>query len=397
MMKGFYQVVLGQIISLFGNEALRFALPLYLLRQTGSAALYGVVTALAMLPSLVGTLAGGVLADHCRKARLMAVLDLATAAIAGGTAAFLGYAPLVPLIIMAMGALYAIQGLYQPAVRASLPLLLEPEQLVRGNAVIQTVDTIDELLGPLLGSIVLEALGLRGLLLLCGGCFAVSAGLELCIRIPRDAPSHVENLCGGMARQLWNSAKGLLQGNAELISLISQMAAVNLLEIPVITVGVPVIVVQTLSGSDAELGAIQAILSAGGLAGGALAGFLAGRLQHWQGTGALYGIALLCVGMGAALLVPGCGAAGVAVLGFLFMAAATVFNVWFFARLQESVPTGSVGQVTGLVTALACLTQPIGQAGYGLLFERYGANPAWVLIGASIVAAVVLRVLSERF
>lgn len=175
-MKSFYQVVLGQIISLFGNAALRFALPLYLLRQTGSAALYGAVTALAMLPSLVGMLAGGVLADRCHKAKLMAVLDFATAGITGITAAFLGYAPLVPLIIMAMGALYAIQGLYQPAVRASLPLLLKPEQLVRGNAVIQTVDTIDELLGPLLGSIFLEALGLRGLLLLCGGCFAASAG-----------------------------------------------------------------------------------------------------------------------------------------------------------------------------------------------------------------------------
>ena len=33
----FVQVVLGQIISLFGNAALRFVLPLILLRQTGSA------------------------------------------------------------------------------------------------------------------------------------------------------------------------------------------------------------------------------------------------------------------------------------------------------------------------------------------------------------------------
>ena len=31
----FVQVVLGQIISLFGNAALRFVLPLILLRQTG--------------------------------------------------------------------------------------------------------------------------------------------------------------------------------------------------------------------------------------------------------------------------------------------------------------------------------------------------------------------------
>ena len=38
--KDFTLVVLGQVISLFGNATIRFALPLYLLNQTGSAALY---------------------------------------------------------------------------------------------------------------------------------------------------------------------------------------------------------------------------------------------------------------------------------------------------------------------------------------------------------------------
>ena len=33
--RDFILVVIGQIISLFGNAILRFALPLYLLRQTG--------------------------------------------------------------------------------------------------------------------------------------------------------------------------------------------------------------------------------------------------------------------------------------------------------------------------------------------------------------------------
>lgn len=60
-MNTFILIVLGQIVSLFGNAALRFALPLYLLRQTGSAALYGGITALAMLPALAGMLTGGAL------------------------------------------------------------------------------------------------------------------------------------------------------------------------------------------------------------------------------------------------------------------------------------------------------------------------------------------------
>lgn len=34
-------LVLGQVISLFGNAIVRFALPLYLLRETNSPSLFG--------------------------------------------------------------------------------------------------------------------------------------------------------------------------------------------------------------------------------------------------------------------------------------------------------------------------------------------------------------------
>ena len=48
--RDFILVIIGQIISLSGNAIIRFALPLYLLNQTGSSALYGAVTACAFLP-----------------------------------------------------------------------------------------------------------------------------------------------------------------------------------------------------------------------------------------------------------------------------------------------------------------------------------------------------------
>ena len=119
----FVQVVLGQIISLFGNAALRFVLPLILLRQTGSAAVYGAATALALLPALAGTLAGGVLADRCRKARLMVVLDLAAAGLALGAAASADNLPTVLWVPAALCALCAAGtvsagGAGQPAVAA---------------------------------------------------------------------------------------------------------------------------------------------------------------------------------------------------------------------------------------------------------------------------------------
>ena len=388
-MNTFILIVLGQIVSLFGNAALRFALPLYLLRQTGSAALYGGITALAMLPALAGMLTGGALADRCRKARLMALLDLVTAGISAAAAAGLPHLPLLPLVLTVLGSLYAIQGLYQPVVRACLPLLLNGTQLLRGNAVIQLVDTVDELLGPLLGAVLLEHLGIRGLLVLCGCCFALSAGMELCLRIPQDVPYDTKLSVRSLWADLRESAQ-FLTGQAAVLRLAAAMAAVNLLEVPALTVGVPVLVVQTLQKSDASLGLVQAVLSAGGILGGVLAGTVFVRHPIRSGTPLLLALSGVCAALGLALRVSVLQFGSILVLGAVFMAVAALFNVWFFARLQAVLPQAQLGRVTGCTMALASLTQPVGQAVYGVLFDVFSACPAGVLLGAGAVSAVFL-------
>ena len=72
-------MVIVQIISLFGNAALRFALPLYLLNLTGSSAVYGTVTACAFIPAILLSPIGGIVADRVNKRNIMVLLDFATA------------------------------------------------------------------------------------------------------------------------------------------------------------------------------------------------------------------------------------------------------------------------------------------------------------------------------
>ena len=397
MQKAFVQVLLGQVISLFGNAALRFVLPLVLLRQTDSAALYGAVTALALLPALVGTLVGGVLADHHRKARTMVALDLAAAAAVLSTALLMDRVLLAAVVAAALCTLYALQGLYQPVVRASLPLLLREQQLVHGNAAIQLVDTLDELLGPLLGSLLLGTLGLQKLLLLCAGCFVLSALLETQIRIPGDVPQRSTAPRRKITAELRECLVYLHTHQPEVLRLAGVMALVNLVEIPAVLVGIPVAAVQYLGRSDADLGMIQAVLSVGGLAGGMLAGVWARRLDPRRAIGLLQGIAGLCAALGAVLWLPRFACAGVALCGFGVMTAAMLFNVWLFARLQTLVPQEQLGRVTGCTVALASLTQPVGQAAYGVLFGRFSACPMAVLLGAGAVSAVVLGRLAPKF
>lgn len=54
----FYRLIFCQCTAALANVALRFALSLHLLRVTGSAVLYGSITALAMLLMLVGAFGG---------------------------------------------------------------------------------------------------------------------------------------------------------------------------------------------------------------------------------------------------------------------------------------------------------------------------------------------------
>ena len=79
--KDFVLVVIGQIISLFGNAAIRFAMPLYLLNQTGSSALFGTVTACAFIPAILLSPVGGIIADRVNKRNIMVILDFLTSIV----------------------------------------------------------------------------------------------------------------------------------------------------------------------------------------------------------------------------------------------------------------------------------------------------------------------------
>lgn len=63
----FILIVIGQIISLFGNGIIRFVLPLYLLQITGSSAIFGIVSAMSFVPLIIVMPIGGIIADRVNK------------------------------------------------------------------------------------------------------------------------------------------------------------------------------------------------------------------------------------------------------------------------------------------------------------------------------------------
>ncbi|MEG0566753.1 MAG: MFS transporter, partial [Hungatella sp.] len=164
--KDFTLVVIGQIISLFGNAILRFALPLYLLRETNSPALFGLVTACSFLPIIVLSFLGGILADRVNKRNIMVILDFLTAGIIFALFLSLGKIPLVPLMMVVLMLFYGISGVYQPAVQASIPVLVANENILAASAMVNQVNSLAGLLGPIIGGMLFGAFGIMPILII---------------------------------------------------------------------------------------------------------------------------------------------------------------------------------------------------------------------------------------
>ena len=143
--RDFTLVVIGQIISLFGNAAIRFALPLYLLNRTGSSALFGTVTACAFLPTILLSPVGGMIADRVNKRNIMVVLDFFTAGIIAIFSLLMEGLNIVVLITVTLMILYGIAGAYQPSVQASIPALVSRENFLAANSVVNIINSFSEI------------------------------------------------------------------------------------------------------------------------------------------------------------------------------------------------------------------------------------------------------------
>ena len=388
--RDFTLVVIGQIISLFGNAILHFALPLYLLRETGSIALFGAVNACSFLPMILIGPIGGTAADRVHKGRIMAGLDFLTAGLTVCFCLLWGRAPLVPLVIVTLMLLYAIAGAYQPAVQASLPLLLSPDRLTQGNAVINMVSTLANLLGPALGGVIFGLWGLSPILTIGGVCFFCSAVMEIFIRVPHERRPRAAGVLATVGRDLGESWRYISKERPVFLSATLVLSAFNLILSAVMIVGIPAIVAQVLDMSDAALGLTQAIMALGGLLGGLLAGVLGTKLKPRHGSLCLLACAGAAGVMGLAVLPGAPGAVSYCLLtamSMLAMSAATLFTVVMLTLVQAQVPSLLLGKVIACIQAVANCASPLGQAAYGVLFDSL---PPWaVLLGAAVLSALV--------
>ena len=312
--KDFTLVVIGQIISLFGNAIIRFALPLYLLNYTGSSALFGTVTACAFLPSILLSPLGGIIADRVNKRNVMVILDFFTAMIIFIFSFLSNSGNLVLFITVTMMILYGIAGAYQPSVQASVPVLVSQENLMAANSVVNIISSFSALLGPVLGGILYSAYGLTPVLWVCILCFLLSAFMELFIKIPFVKQKTGSKLREMIREDFSQSITFIRKEKPVIGKVLVAICGINLFLSSMIIVALPYIITEVLNFdttfANKLYGFAQGALAAGGLIGGIGSGIFAKKLSVQKSGNLLILAAVSVFPMGISLIFSLFGSSG---------------------------------------------------------------------------------------
>jgi MFS family permease len=372
---------IGGLAAATGSQMSSVALPLLVLRHTGSPVLAGAVGTVSLATLVITMLPGGAMADRADRRRLMLGCDLLSAAVAGAlTAAVLaGRLPvLLALAVAAAGALIA--SVYIPASFGLLRSIATDEQAGQATARLQARSAAARLAGPAAGGALFSwhpalpfAAESAGLL--------ISAACLLLMRVqsrPARPPagSGRGTLTAGV-RFLWRQpylrATLLVFG----IGMNSGFAALAFVALAVASRGGHF----GLGG-----GTVVSLASAGSLAG-ALA---APRLQDRVRGRTL--IALTCWASAAAAVILAF-ARTIPLMGGLVavcLAVGALATVGFVADLVVAAPPEAIGRVQSAASFLSSLAQPAGPLLGGLLLGRWGAGTAFAVLAAAFAACAVI-------
>ena len=282
--RDFVLLVAGQGISLFGNVMLRFAMSMWVLDETGSATIFASVLAISIVPTILLSPFGGVLADRVNRRTIMVALDAISAVLVLASAIVFATTGFHIVAIATMQVLLAVLGAFEtPTVQAALPQMFRqygPATMRQGMAVINQVQQLSSLLPSFLGGVLYAMFGIRLMMIIAIASFAGAAALECFIRLSapdrgdEELPTPLEDLKAGV--------RFLIKDRPNVFRLLLFAAALNFVLIGYSGVGFPY-TIRTVLGFDATVyGIADGLIGVSGVAGAFIAGLFAAKLtMRW--------------------------------------------------------------------------------------------------------------------
>ena len=390
--RNFTLLILGQVSSLTGNYTLKFALSMYVLEQTGSASIFAGMLSAALLPTVLLSPFGGILADRANRKHIMVALD----ALSGLSVLAAGL--LLPLgrelwVIGALLVLLSVLAAFEsPTVQACVPQMVSPQNLVQGNAVVSQVSAVTSLVTPFLGSLFYTAFGIGPVFAAAGVCFWLTALLECMIHLEYQKPPRTAGIGAIVREDLAVSAHFLRWEQPDILKLLLLAALAGMFVSGTAVVGFPYLVRTVLGLSATYYGAAESAMGAAAILGSLCVGLLGKKLRVRDLSAIFLSFGLSLFPIGLSFLLPVGRMARYGVLLFFFCVCqlgVCIFSTYAITLIQQRTPEQLMGKVMSCVFTLSMCAQPVGQMVYGALFDCFSDSVYWVLIPTGVLICLI--------
>lgn len=395
--KNFIIIVIGQIISLFGNAIQRFSMSLYLLEFTGSTAAFANILAISTIPYILFAPIAGRLSDKINRKKVMVYLDLFCAVLIGIYALILlrgRDSELIVAIVMFM--LSVCYTLYGPAVVSSIPQIVEEDKLTSANGIINQVGSVVNFLGPILAGVLYGLVGIKLIVIINAISFLVSAIMELFLDIP-DVVKRDEDADKGKVLSLdfikksfidmGHSFVYLKKEKKIILGIIASYALCNIFLVPILSIVAPYFINILLGLPSQIYGVVEGICVLGMILGGFWISIkpkmFSMKKVHYTYFPMIVGVTLMAT-LGFIRLNNYVLAGLFGVSGMAIMLSLSLSNVLTLTFIQKEVPSDMLGRVSAFSTAVATISVAPGQLLFGQVIDM-GIHIGIILIITAIV------------
>jgi predicted MFS family arabinose efflux permease len=373
----------GLVISATGSWAYNVALLAFVFERTHSLGWVGAASLVRMIPQLLLSTYGGVLAERTERIRLMVGSDLLCALWQVGLA-IVAAANGAPALALAFAALSSAAGVvYQPATAATIPSLVNEDELVAANALNSTIDELVVIVGPAVGAVLLLVASPAAVFGVNAASFALSAAIVSRISTRSQPVDVTEEGSAGPLQQMMVGVRTIL-GLAAARTLVAYSVLVSFVygTDTVLFVGVSE---HRLGTGNEGFGYLLAGLGAGGvLAAGAV-----NRLAGSRRLGSIILAGAIGYSLPTALLTVVHSPALAFAIQVFRGSSTLVVDVLAVTALQRSVASDQLARVFGVFFAFVLGAIALGTVLTPPLVSGLGLNGAlWTMAVAPAALAV---------
>lgn len=350
----------GQLLSSLGTGMTGFALGVHVFNRTGSATGFAMVILALFLPSFLLRPLGGVLADRLDRRSLIIFGDIGSAAAVLFMLLSLRSGEWnLTLIYLAVAVNSAFTALQNPAYKATVTDLVPKEHFSRAAGLMQLSASVQHLVAPLAGALLLTAAGVEAVLLVDVSTFflAVAAVLSIRQEIPPKQPASAEPLISAL-----RSGARTILGHRQLLDTVLVISLVTFFVGLLQTLFAPMML--SFTGSR-TLGLVQSLSALGMLTSSLLLGVISLPLA----ARAVMTWGLASAGAFLTLMTLSTNVIWITFFFFLFFFCLPFINTSADLQIRLAVPNELQGRAWGIIGLLSQVGYVVAYLSGGLLAD----------------------------